>query len=139
MVFQGFPYQINSLIEELLEIERHSKDGSAAKGACSCIQDKHMRLVKGLSAEAIPLTKDVKIQSFLNNLSTFAENRLESIYNLIKTNPSLEQSQEFYNKLSVDVREWRIALEQEDWKLPSIEHPLACGCKLCPPCQINHA
>ena len=125
MAFDGEKYTNDSLIEELLLIERHCKDGSAAKAHCSCIQDKHMKTVIALAKEGKPLTKNVKLKGFYESLQAYGEKRLQSIYDLIKSEPSMEEEISFYNVLSDEIRLFRVALENED----------LCGCVGCPLCK----
>lgn len=126
--FNAEDYTNNSLIEELLLIERHAKDGSAAKAKCSCIQDKHLKTVIALAKEGKPLTQNSKLLSFYNSLQDWAEKRLESVYDHVKKTNSEAEENVFYDNLAVEVREWRISLENEDFKA-------VCGCHGCPPCS----
>lgn len=135
MVFDAEIYQPEALISELLLIEKHCKDGSAAKAHCSCIQDKHMRTVIALADESVPLTKDPAKKNFYFNLSEWGKQALQGIYDHIKRDPTDEQEIKFYDQLDEAVREWRVSLMDENWKVPNVKVPLKCGCKGCVPCQ----
>ena len=125
MIFDATKYQPEALIDELLLIERHCKDGSAAKAKCACIQEKHMRTLVALAKESVPLMPDKS--AFFHALSDWGELRLQSIYHHIGENPSESQSVAFYDAIAVESRDWRSQLLDESFKAP-------CGCLGCVPC-----
>lgn len=126
--FDGEAYTDKALIEEMLLIERHAKDGSAAKGGCSCIQDKHMKTVIALAKEGKPLTEKQNKKLFYEQLQTYAEKRLQTIYDLVKRKVSDDTAVNFYNILASEARNWRLNIEGEYFTQP-------CGCLGCIPCQ----
>ena len=60
MSFNAEEYTRNSILEELLLIERHARDGSAVEGGCGCIEEKHLLTLSGLCNEAATLMSNPK-------------------------------------------------------------------------------
>ena len=70
-------YTANALIEELALLERHVRDGSFRE--CSCVPEKHLPLIAGLSSEMVMFVKDEHIEDFYRNLAEVARNSRSSI------------------------------------------------------------
>lgn len=51
MSFNEREYTVDSIKKQLILIELHSKDGSAAEAGCDCIQGKHLRALEGFAEE----------------------------------------------------------------------------------------
>lgn len=78
--FNGRDYTETSVLEELLLIERHARDGSAYNAGCSCIEEKHLLTLAGLASEMPTLSKDEKEKDYYAKLADWArERRLEII------------------------------------------------------------
>ena len=67
--FDGHDYTERSVLEELLLIERHARDGSAAEAGCACIEEKHLLTLAGLASEMPTLSKDQNEKEFYMNLA----------------------------------------------------------------------
>ena len=70
--FNGHEYTQTSVLEELLLIERHARDGSAVEAGCGCIEEKHLLTLSGLSSEMPTLTKSDKEKDFYARLAETA-------------------------------------------------------------------
>ena len=79
MSFNPRDYTINSLMEELYLIERHSKDGSAIEGGCACIEEKHLIGVEGLSKEGVLFATSNKEKKFYDWLAPHARELRKTI------------------------------------------------------------
>ena len=79
MVFNDRDYTQDALIKELVLIEKHSKDGSAIEGGCSCIESKHLYGVEGLSEEGQGFGLSAKEKLFYSKLADFARKTRKTI------------------------------------------------------------
>jgi hypothetical protein len=72
-------YTETALVEELALLERHYRDGSFRE--CSCVPEKHLPLIAGLSSEMVMFVKDKdpKIEAFYSNLAEVAREARTSI------------------------------------------------------------
>ena len=89
--FDGHDYTEESVLEELSLIERHARDGSAILGGCSCIEEKHLLTLAGLSSEMPTLSKDQNEKEYYANLAEWARNKRKEIIEgnwKVKGNPA---------------------------------------------------
>ena len=77
--FDGHDYTERSVLEELLLIERHSRDGSAIQAGCACIEEKHLLTLAGLASEMPTLAKSKDEAEFYMNLAKLAREKREEI------------------------------------------------------------
>jgi len=77
--FDPLVYTRESLAEELGLIERHATDGSAFKAGCSCIQEKHLLMVSGLTREGVTLASVEKEKEFYGKLGDAARELRKTI------------------------------------------------------------
>jgi hypothetical protein len=77
--FDGHDYTERSVLEELLLIERHSRDGSAIQAGCACIEEKHLLTLAGLSSEMPTLAKSQDEANFYMDLARLAREKREEI------------------------------------------------------------
>lgn len=63
-MFDEQAYTEDSIIKQLLLIQAHASDGSAVDGGCTCIQDKHLTILEGLSEEGMTIMADEKKKQF---------------------------------------------------------------------------
>lgn len=77
--FDPHAYTEQSVLEELLLIERHARDGSAFNAGCSCIEEKHLLTLSGLSSEMPTLTKDQDEKEYYEKLAEWARNKRKEI------------------------------------------------------------
>lgn len=92
-------YTEDSLIEELALLERHYRDGSYKE--CSCVPEKHLPLIAGLSSEMMMFVGEDKLKRFYEKLAEGARkarmiiedgeyNEVPGLTELAKADPSLE-------------------------------------------------
>ncbi len=77
--FDGHDYTERSVLEELLLIERHARDGSAITAGCACIEEKHLLTLAGLASEMPTLSKDQAEKEFYMKLAEEARGIRERI------------------------------------------------------------
>jgi len=79
MSFNPRDYTEKSLMKELYLIEKHSKDGSAIEGGCSCIEEKHLLGVEGYSEEGQGFGLSKKEKEFYAKTAEWARKLRKSI------------------------------------------------------------
>lgn len=131
MPFDGLAYTYERLVKNFLLVEEHCKDGSASKGECSCIQDKHLQLIGALGDEGQPLTKDATEKKYFVSVAKWAEVWLEAIYEWVSKTHKYEESMEFYGHLADQCRSLRLMIESGVKPFQSS----GCGCEFCVPCK----
>jgi hypothetical protein len=77
--FDGHDYTERSVLEELLLIERHARDGSATQAGCACIEEKHLLTLAGLASEMPTLSKDDAEKEYYMKLAELARAKREEI------------------------------------------------------------
>jgi hypothetical protein len=77
--FDGHDYTERSVLEELLLIERHSRDGSAIQAGCACIEEKHLLTLAGLASEMPTLAKSEEEAKYYLELAALARAKREEI------------------------------------------------------------
>ena len=77
--FDGHDYTERSVLEELLLIERHARDGSATQAGCACIEEKHLLTLAGLSSEMPTLTTSQAEKEYYMKLAEWARSEREKI------------------------------------------------------------
>ncbi len=77
--FDGHDYTERSVLEELLLIERHSRDGSAIQAGCACIEEKHLLTLAGLASEMPTLAKAQDEAEWYMELAQLARQKREEI------------------------------------------------------------
>ncbi len=143
MSFDGEEYEKNRIIRQLLDIEGHATDGSAVLEGCSCIQDRHVQTLASAANQYGVIASKAENKEFGRQTSVYAEELLKKVYAFHAANASsskdyTEKAWQFYGRIADEVREIRLAFEKVNSLFPIFEHALACGCKNCPPCNIQH-
>jgi hypothetical protein len=138
MSFDGEEYESNRIIRQLLDIEEHCVDGSAVKQGCSCIQDRHLQALASAAEQYAVISKKDSNKAFGRKVAEYADTRLKSVYAFHAKQPSEKESEDFYAKMADEVRSIRLAFEGNS-QFPNFLHSVACGCKNCPPCNVEIA
>jgi hypothetical protein len=92
--FDGHNYTERSVLEELLLIERHARDGSAVTAGCACIEEKHLLTLAGLSSEMPTLSKEDAEKEYYMKLAEWARSKREEILDhnfKVKGNPATRE------------------------------------------------
>lgn len=97
--FDGHDYTERSVLEELLLIERHSRDGSAIQAGCACIEEKHLLTLAGLASEMPTLAKSKEEAEFYLNLAKLAREKREEILDKNFKDPPLTEKEKASPKL----------------------------------------
>jgi hypothetical protein len=79
MTFDDREYTLDSLIKELVLIEKHSKDGSALDAGCACIESKHLYAVEGLAEEGVLFAMSKQEREFYEKLAELARKLRKNI------------------------------------------------------------
>lgn len=78
-MFDEKAYTEDSIIKQLLLIQSHASDGSAIDGGCTCIQDKHLTTLEGLSEEGQTIMNEEKKKRFYGDLADLARELRKTI------------------------------------------------------------
>lgn len=79
--FNAEEYTRNAILEELLLIERHARDGSAVEAGCGCIEEKHLLTLSGLCNEAGTLMTNKNEADYYAHLGQWARQKRQEIVN----------------------------------------------------------
>ena len=90
--FDGHNYTERSVLEELLLIERHARDGSATEAGCACIEEKHLLTLAGLASEMPTLTTNQAEKEYYLSLAQLARAKREEILDRNFKSPGHELS-----------------------------------------------
>lgn len=74
-------YTRDTLIKQLLLIQQHSSDDSAAVAHCMCVEDKHLILLEGLSEEGATIALSNKEKQFYTKLADLTRHLRKEIMN----------------------------------------------------------
>lgn len=111
IVKENFPddynYTIGAILEELILIERHARDGSSVR--CGCIPEKHLPAIAGLASEGYGFAKTPEEKHFMERLMSAAR-----VYKAKIKSGDIRSLEEF-DEIRAWARESRHRLDSSTW------------------------